>query len=143
MVRVLGLVPPASWAEIYFTEVEIATGLSMGNQDPEGDGMDNLFEYALGGNPTIDDASAVRPVAGFAPDWLTYVYRRRLDAASRGLSYSPVYKLDLTSTNGWIPFEPAWETGASPIDPDFETVTNEVDISGVDQAFIRLEIMVE
>ncbi len=137
---VLGLVPPVVWAETYFTEGEISSGLAMGNRDPDGDGMDNLFEYALGGNPDIDDASGILPVAEFTTDWLTFVYNRRRDAASRGLGYAPAYKLDLTSTNGWVLFDPTWEKGSVPLDSEFETVTNEVDISSVDQAFIRLEI---
>jgi len=138
--RVLGLVPPVSWSETYFTEAEIAVGLAMGDQDPDGDGMDNLFEYAIGGNPRIDDVASVRPVAEFTVDWLTYVYNRRIDAASLGLEYGLAYDLDLADTNDWIYVGGAWETGTNTISAEFEAITNEVDLSGVDQGFIRLEI---
>ncbi len=140
MVRVLGLVPPASWAKTYFTDTEISVGLSLGNRDPDDDGMDNLFEYAVGGNPRTNDVASVRPVAEFTVDWLTYVYNRRIDAASLGLEYGLAYKLDLTDTNDWLYVGGAWEVGTNAISAEFEAITNEVDISGVDQRFIRLEI---
>ena len=110
--------------------------------NPDGDGLDNLGEYALGGYPDLAGLPA-----GILPelyvgssgggDVMIMLYRRRLDAAARGL----YYYLDLTenldggpwSTNGYT------ETGTQVLDAEFECVTNEIPI-GVSNGFIRLNI---
>jgi hypothetical protein len=111
------------------------------NSDPDGDGLNNLIEYALGGDPSSpSDAASIAPVVfmvhGGGTNWMEYCYRRRTDAAARGLSYSLELTDDLTgswNTNGYS------ETGTAPIDAAFEMVSNRV---GVVEScgFIRLRI---
>jgi len=42
--------------------------------------------------------------------------------------------------DAWIPSDPAWETGATAIDPYFESVTNQIPVTGLNQGFVNLEI---
>lgn len=109
--------------------------------DIEPDGLDNLAEYALGGNPTINDAVTVMPVfdvsgAG-SSKVVEYTYRRRRDAAARGLTYGLNVSSNLLVD--WMSVGDAYETGTAIIDPDFESVTNEVPFE-TDEGFITLEI---
>ena len=47
--------------------------------DPDGDGMNNLMEYALGGNPTHNDAVAVLPVFQTLGNDFFHVHNERTD----------------------------------------------------------------
>lgn len=107
--------------------------------DREGDGNANLFEYGVGGSPVGGDSGLLPTIghrAASGAQGLDYVYRRRLDAAARGLSYSVQTTTNLPSaawsTNG------TQETGAGSLDASFESVTNR--ISGGDARHARLEI---
>jgi len=109
-----------------------------------GDGMVNLLEYAFGGDPLVDDAATYQPASDF-PDvdnWV-YVYRRRTDAAIRGLVYELFFKLDLITDPDWLSTVAAGiPESIGPIDSDFEAVTNSIPITalGLDQAFLKLDI---
>lgn len=113
---------------------------ALSSTDYDLDGMDNLLEYAFGGNPTNSDAAVMLPTQTIS-DGATweYVYRRRVDAATRGLNYDL-----LLATNGlagsWNSVSNAYETGSGEIDEDFESVTNEIPIAGQDSGFIELKI---
>jgi cyclophilin family peptidyl-prolyl cis-trans isomerase len=43
--------PAANWRTQYFTSAQISAGMADNNADPDGDGIKNLEEYALGSNP--------------------------------------------------------------------------------------------
>jgi hypothetical protein len=109
------------------------------SSDPDGDGLNNLAEYALGGNPN-DNNSAIRPESSLTLDsgswWIEYCYRRRTDAAARGLTYYLELTDDLNgswSTNGYS------ETGTAPVDTGFEMVTNRIDTL-TDSRFVQLKV---
>ena len=68
---------------------------------------------------------------------MTYIYRRRTDAAARGLTYELEQCSDLVSSN-WAVVVGA-ETGAGPLEGGFEAVTNQFSVSA-QQQFIRLHI---
>ncbi|MEA2067844.1 MAG: hypothetical protein U9P12_01475, partial [Verrucomicrobiota bacterium] len=108
--------------------------------DPDADGMNNLAEYALGGNPVLPDAETVLPTAGMdaagGTNWLNYAYSRRLDAEARGLSYAVLSGDDLLGTIS----RPTEEVGSSAVDPEFETVTNRMPTSWDLQGFMQLKI---
>ncbi|VGO19353.1 CBM96 family carbohydrate-binding protein [Pontiella sulfatireligans] len=103
--------------------------------DPDGDHLDNLTEYAIGGAPDdFDDAP--HPIF----ENLEYVYRRRTDAAARGLSYALEECTNLIS-NDWstvtdLPF------GTAPLGAGFEAVTNKIPTTEENQ-FIRLHISLD
>lgn len=94
--------------------------------DVEPDGLNNLAEYALGGNPTNHDASVVMPRSALSAvggtNWLCMVYSRRADAAARGLTYTVLHGTNLvtglTHTNHVV--------GVSSVTNGFESVTNQV-----------------
>jgi len=114
--------------------------------DPDEDGLDNFVEYALGGNPNVVDASTVSPHfeivnAGGGRSFVEYIYNRRIDAAIRGLSYGLNWSDNLQSA--WISVSNAYETGSAPFNAYFESVTNEMSITGSDTGFIQLEITEE
>ena len=106
--------------------------------DPDGDGLNNLGEYALGGNPNTDDAASFLPVNEVnASGVVEYVYRRRLDRVNLGLTYG----LN-TSTNlpgGWTDAGTSHETAVGAIDDTFESVTNAVPFAG-EAGFIQLKV---
>ncbi len=129
----------AQWAD--------ANGLAgtnaLSTTDVEPDGMDNLLEYALGGDPNVDDAAAKLPVYRMVEDGgtngLEYVYNRRLDAATRGLDYGIILNTDLISGT-WSNIGTSAETGSAVIDAGFETVTNQIP-AVEDEKFINLEVI--
>lgn len=105
--------------------------------DVEPDGMNNLLEYALGGNPLVDDAALMLPGYALDGSYLNYVYRRRLDAAARGLTYGVLVTTDLVDgvwINGTV------EAGTEAIDFEFESVTNRVSTDVEAQQFMQLEV---
>lgn len=113
--------------------------------DPDSDRMNNLIEYALGGNPTNIDRSAVWPSAELVDaagtNWLEYVYFRRLDAEDRGLTYDLLHADQMVGsvwTNSGI-----IEVGSAAVDADFEVVTNRLSTADHNSQFLKLDVGVE
>jgi len=106
-----------------------------------GDGVDNLLEYVLGGNPTNDDAAIVLPVYSFpdADTW-EYVYRRRSDAADRGLTYELLIEPDLTAAIWTNPVPTKYETGTNTTDSVIHVVTNTIPTDVLDKTFLKLKV---
>jgi hypothetical protein len=109
--------------------------------DPDVDTMDNLMEYALGGEALVDDAGTYLPVYGPSADggtnYLDYVYRRRLDRDMQGLSYMVSSSADLVSdaiTNA------TEEAGSVALDATYESVTNRVSTDAADAQFMQLNV---
>ncbi len=113
--------------------------------DPDDDGMHNLLEFALGASPLTGDADLFLPRLEMPPesdpDSLHYIYARRLDRETCGLSYTPQTAAELTA--------PAWNTGtlteigAGDIDAEFEAVTNRVATDIDAHQFIQLKVTVD
>ena len=119
-----------SWAEDYgLTGADAAA-----TYDVEPDGLNNLAEYALGGNPTIADAASVLPVFQAVGSHFYFTHTERSDDSS--LSYTVQLNSNLVSgiwtTNG---VEFVEETG---VVDDLKTVTHRTDIDSVE--FMRLKI---
>jgi hypothetical protein len=127
---ILMATPYEKWAGPY-----ALVGGMLDNDD--GDSLDNLSEYGLGGNPTNPVDPGILPVFGIQGDLFRYIYRRRTAPDS-----DVDYQLELTEnlvsnvwkTSGYT------ETGTADIDAVFESVTNEVPILGKTNEFIRLNI---
>lgn len=49
----------SEWQSSSFSPQEILSGAANDSADPDGDGISNLMEYAIGGNPKLADASSV------------------------------------------------------------------------------------
>ncbi|MDF7822726.1 BNR-4 repeat-containing protein [Pontiellaceae bacterium B12227] len=109
--------------------------------DPDGDGINNLGEYALGGNPNTNDVADIMPIYSISEaggtNWFNYIYKRRRDADVRNLTYEVQTATNLTS-NAWT--NNAEKAGSAIIDTDYESVTNRISSDGKDQAFMRLKL---
>ena len=94
-----------AWQAAHFTSVELAdTAVSDDAADPDGDGLNNLAEFALGRDPRVPDAEAATPttiqnISG--TNYLTISFRRRTPALD--LAYAVQSSGDLTG---------AWSTDA-------------------------------
>ncbi len=119
------------WMESY----PAAGGSTNYTDDPDGDGMNNLLEYALGGEPDVSDASSVQPAAAMESGWMVYVYRQRKNHEIVGLDYSVLSgtELDSALTNATTVI------GSGEYDSDFNLVTNGIPADGP-QAFMQLKV---
>ena len=108
--------------------------------DYDGDGVDNLIEYALGGSPIKSDAASSHPVFQLVEDYFFYVHNERTDDLS--LTYTVEWTEDLVNAGGVM----GWETDSvefvdeSVFSDVFKTVTNRIPVDGKDQQFIHLKI---
>ena len=106
--------------------------------DVEPDGMNNLVEYALGGNPNVNDAATVMPHWVIDGPWLDYIYNRRTNYAALGLDYNVETRSDFSSNSGWT--NANYTELVGPVSGEFETVTNRMDTRAANSRFIRLQI---
>ena len=129
-----------SW--IYSYGLTDTGGAGSMNADPDSDGLSNLAEYALGGNPTNSAVRGYSVVASLSEqggaNWLKYVHFERADKGLRGLSYAPERIVSLGETNwnstGFV------MVGSGSYDSEFNVVTNQLEIDSEDIQFVRLRI---
>jgi len=126
-------------------------GFGLGGADtnttanPDGDLLDNLAEYGMGGNPTNSGDMGYHTVTAVAEDggtnWFYYVHPQRNDAAIAGLGYSLESNADLTVPSGWV--NATYEIVGIAKDgfgANFNAVTNRIPADGETKRFIRLMI---
>ena len=104
--------------------------------DPENDGRPNLMEFAMGGDPNANAEQGLLPQLENSGGVFQYVYRRRRDAASSGLSYTVLRSTNLEAGD-WSPVG-VTETVSSPVDSLHEEVSNSVLPS--EKVFLRLQV---
>ncbi|QHI70351.1 hypothetical protein [Tichowtungia aerotolerans] len=130
----------AGWAGSYGLSEPEADLLA----DPDGDGANNLLEYALGGNPTADDAASILPAFGIVNDGgvkrFEYRYLRRLDAVDRGLTYEALRDGSLLS-GSWTNTGITETSGAE--DAVYEAVTNSISMDVEGAQFMKLNVEFE
>ncbi len=111
--------------------------------DLEPDGMNNLLEYALGGNPNSADADTKLPAYATVElggtNWLVYVHNQRTDAAERNLEYNVQSTANLAIPS-WTNGSPMVYVGTSVPGSGFESVTNAVDTDSGTEYFLRLNV---
>ncbi|MDF7798816.1 hypothetical protein P4C99_05050 [Pontiellaceae bacterium B1224] len=107
--------------------------------DPDADGLDNLTEFAVGGNPTNSNDATTHSY--FTLVEYEYIYRRRNDAAVCGLDYYLETTTNLVAeswtTNGTA------VAGISKSADGFEYVTNHISDVDISSMFIRLRLRIE
>jgi len=108
--------------------------------DYDGDGLDNLYEYGLGGDPADPASRGVLPIFGMGEggtNGLRYIYPKRSDPGS-GISYHLELTDDLVS-GVWT--NAGYETiGTGTINSGFDAVTNRIPTDMLGERFIRLII---
>lgn len=109
------------------------------NEDYDGDGQLNIYEWGLGGNPTNPSDIGVAPVWQILEQGDTnvieYIHLRLVDA---DISYHLETDTDLATLPGWTNAHFS-VVGVGPEINGFETVTNEVTLSG-NTGFVKLVI---
>jgi hypothetical protein len=110
------------------------------NGDDDGDGLANLYEYGVGGNPTSATDTGIsigfQTLGSGGSNWFEYIYPRLLDPDS-GIAYKLLQRTDLAEgswTNGIYE-----ETGSAHLGDGMESVTNRF-ATETETKFIRLEI---
>jgi hypothetical protein len=108
-------------------------------EDYDGDGLLNIYEFGLGGNPTNSSDIGTVPVYEIVnqggTNVMKYVHVRLVDA---DITYHLETDTDLVADPGWT--NAGWSiVGVGPEVDGFDTVTNDVDASG-NVGFVRLVI---
>ena len=106
--------------------------------DDDRDGLSNLREYGLGGDPTNSADTGIPTVFRRAGDGFEYIYPKR-SAPDAGLDYLLETTTNLVSggwTNGGYVELPNHGT----LDPEFDSVTNQVPMGEEDCKFMRLVV---
>ena len=119
------------WATLFGLDTNSTGAMAF---DYEPDGLDNLTEYALGGNPTNADAASVLPVFQPLDNHFYYIHNERTDDTS--LTYTVQLSTNLVS-NGWNSSGVEF-VGAAAFSNAWKTVTNRTDIG--ESEFMRLKI---
>jgi hypothetical protein len=126
------------WLAIY-PGVGTSTNLT---DNPDGDVLDNLAEYAMGGNPdnagNIGNATTTTTIQESGTNYLQYVYQERADATLRGLDYFlEQQSTDLTSDN-WT--NDNYEVVDVAYGSNWNSVTNRIPTDSDAMQFLRLRI---
>ncbi|VGO21878.1 hypothetical protein [Pontiella sulfatireligans] len=130
-----GALPVPSAYDEWSSSYSLTNG-PLGNDD--GDTLDNLSEYGMGGNPTNPSDIGCQPTVDIFSNVLQYIYPRR-SATNSGL----IYYLELTDNlvSGIWTNTGCLETGAEDVGGTFEFITNQIPVDGNINEFIRLRIM--
>ncbi|NDV62073.1 hypothetical protein G0Q06_06410 [Puniceicoccales bacterium CK1056] len=133
--------PLERWRLEHFGEKENA-GNSADTFDFDGDGVVNLLEYALGGQPALGDSADILPVTSLGykdgSPQLEYTFRRRVDAAARSILYAVEQSANLYPES-WTLVGLAGST-ITTIDQGIEDVLTS--FTGQDPLFVRLTVQV-
>lgn len=110
--------------------------------DPDGDALNNLYEWALGGNPSDSNDVGSIPiyevVVNGESNFFQYVHARRSDADELGLTYYLEWTDDLVSTS--------WTNanydivGTNITGEAFDYVTNRISINAAFSQFLKLVV---
>ena len=139
---------PAQWND-WLSEMALADDQRSALADPDQDGLNNLWEYASGGNPLGSDRRApggVSRVPSMAlvthagSRHIEFTFLRRADATSRGLFFT-VETSPTLAAHSWTR-RPATQTGppAAMGDGELELVTYRIDepLHGEPRLFARM-----
>ena len=134
--------PIETWRVDYFGFTDDA-GAGANTANPDNDQLNNLGEYALGGNPTNDADMGYLPTSGIynaggVTNWFEYIHARR-KGSSGELSYVLETSSNLLS-NDWSNGSYITLPTTGNLDADYESVTNRIDTTGKTNEFIRLKI---
>lgn len=124
--------PLQQWRQSHFGGPD-ATGTAANDADPDGDGLPNLLEYALGGLP-LDATSAPRPAVAVAGGKLQLSFVRVADPA---LLYEVKVSNDLADTGAWPGI---WSSTGAQNTGGLVTVDDIVALTDQPRRFLRLQV---
>lgn len=127
----------ASPYESWLSDFDVGTSTNM-TDDPDTDGLSNLYEFGLGGDPSDVNDIGLVPTYETASGFFEYVHAQRSDAETLGLNYSMNWSDDLTGTpwtNGNYEV-----TGTNVTGGTFDYVTNRISTGTLPIQFLKLII---
>ena len=117
---IVPLTPAQEWARSH----NLSNESVLESADPDGDGVINLLEFAVGGNPALADASLARIKGAVYHDETNAIprlwHRRRSDFEQQGLTYSLEYTTDYVT---WATANMMLVKQIQPEGNDLETIT--------------------
>lgn len=136
---------PATPASLYTDWLEKYPGLGASTNltdNPDLDTVDNLAEYALGGDPTDGNDRGKTPVSlpseAGGTNYFDYVYFEREDADIRGLTYEVVVRDDLVLGSDWTNI--GQQVFIGPVTDGYRAVTNRFPMTGETKQFFKLNV---
>ena len=129
----------AAWAAPY--GLTDTNGTAAATADADSDGLSNLAEYAIDGNPVDFSNRGYGAETGMSQDsgtnWYLYVRYERANKEELGLSYTPEYTVDLLSSWTSVGFE---TVGVGSYNAEFNVVTNRISVGNDHCGFSRVKI---
>ena len=133
--------PYDAWRFVRFTSAELSDSAVAGETaDPDGDGLPNLLEYALGAEPLAPDSAARRPSAATTPDGrLTLTHFQ--PSGRDDIAYAVEWAADLAAAS--------WQSGAGVVTEtarvateggELVTVQATTDLASSPRQFLRLRV---
>lgn len=110
--------------------------------DPDGDKLNNLCEYAFGGNPeSPDDWGHISQIAtglDNGTNWIQYTCAQRKDASARGLTYLVEQRTNMVS-GSWVSgqFD---HSSSGTLDSAFNEVTYYTSMDSFNSLFLRTKV---
>ncbi len=131
------------WRAIYFPSSG-TTGDAAAEADPEGDGLGNFLEFALGLNPSTIDPTDLRPrlqfVAAAGQTWPALTFRRRVGPI-RGVDYVVLESINLSN---WAPIDSTANQIGEPIalgdGTELITIRGNSPVTSNNRSFLRLSV---
>jgi hypothetical protein len=120
------------------------------NADPDHDGIDNRLEFALGGDPNVENSIdggngilptgevATNPAGAPAGDYLTITFTRPADLA--GVTYTPQFSTDLTAWQGGMVSVSSVDNGNGTITEVWRTPAS---VSATTRYFIHVKVTLQ
>ena len=128
---------PATPYETWASGQGLTSGNNGSTQDPDGDGVANLVEFVLGGNP-LSGASAPAPVVARSGSNLTFTYDVEIAATSQ-FTVAAETSTDLAVWNTAVHGVAGVTITTTPVDANTDHVVVSVPMSGT-RLFARLHV---
>ncbi len=128
-----GVFETAQVEPLTFGDWATSHGVEASTVDTDKDGVCNLMEFALGGDPVDAQSSGYSPTLTWSSSGPSFVYPRRKNS---GLTYWLMTSTDLVT---WAHSRFVENPETDPLDGEFEAVANQIQ-TGDERLFVRLAV---